>query len=126
VARKTLSPRNACSPAARPLCAFDGEQREQLLLPLAEQRFFGVTTRIASLAALGEQLGDHEPGPRWSFPRADLVGEDAAAVGQPCQARTRPPVDLVRVRVDARGGALCSRVPGDARLRAGGGRGSSA
>ena len=74
----------------------DPEQREQLVLPLANQS--PRQNDQNPFRALGEQLGDDQSSLD-SLAQADLVGQDTAALRDPLQ-REHDRVDLVRVRVD--------------------------
>ena len=76
----------------------DVEQRVKLGLPLAEQ---GLRRDDQdALGALRAQLRDHEPRLD-GLPEADLIGEDAVAIGDARQ-REDDGIDLVRIRIDPR------------------------
>ena len=78
--------------------ACDAEQREQLVLPLAEQRLRD--DEQDPLRALGPDLRDHQARlDRLSEP--DFVGEDAAAFAETAEGEDDG-IDLVRVRIDPR------------------------
>ena len=75
----------------------DAEQRVELVLPLAQERP-GHDDKNAG-SALGQQLGNHEPGFD-GLAEPHLVGQNAAALGDAAQGEHHR-VDLVRVRVDS-------------------------
>ncbi len=80
------------------LARVDVEQRDELLLPLAEERLR--RDEEHARGALGEHLGHDEAGLD-RLPEADLVGEDAPALADATE-REDHGFDLVRVGVDPR------------------------